>query len=120
MQFSTPELIRERQDAYRRQMQSVNPPNPGYTMNNTIWPGLAKVVEEAGEITQVAGKIMACFGQDTYYGGEDLRGHLQEEAADLIASLTYLIEENKLDKKAISKRVRKKLAKYYQWKESNE
>lgn len=117
MQISTPELIRQRSDQYRKQMQSVN---PGYTMHNVTWPGLSKVIEESGEVLQICGKIMAIRGGDTYYNGEDLRVELENEVSDLLASLTYLIRENDLDKARINRRVQMKLAKYQNWKETNQ
>lgn len=115
--FSTPESIRERSDAYRRQMQSTN---PGYTMNNRTWPGLSKAVEETSEFITVAAKIQAVFGQNTYYNGENLRRHLTEEVADVLASMTFLIQENRLDSEAINRRVVEKLKKYDEWKLTNQ
>jgi len=120
MQISTPELIRERSDAYRRQMQSVNPCNPTYTMGCKVWPGLAKLVEESGEVGQIAGKIMAVFGSATYYDGTNLEAELEKELADLQASITFLIAERKLDVAAIENRKQEKLLKYYRWKARNE
>ncbi|RZK43636.1 MAG: hypothetical protein EOO61_04860 [Hymenobacter sp.] len=118
--FSTPELIRERSNAYRRQMDSTNPKDQGYTMCNETWPGMAKLIEEAGEVTQVCGKIISVRGSPFYYDGTQLRFPLQEELGDLLAAITYVIDENNLDKSVIRSRVTEKLKKYYNWKELNQ
>lgn len=119
MQFSTPELIRQRSDQYLKQMQSANP-GAGYTMQNRNWPGMAKVIEEAGEVLQLCGKIMSIRGATTYFKGEDLRNELQDEIGDLLASLNFLIDENKLDKDVIRNRIIHKLDKYADWKATNQ
>lgn len=120
MQISTPELIRERSDAYRRQMESVNPRTSTYTMACPVWPGMAKLVEESGEVGQICGKIMAVFGSTTYYDGTDLKAELEKELADLQAAITFLITEKSLDVAAIENRKQEKLLKYYHWKARNE
>jgi NTP pyrophosphatase (non-canonical NTP hydrolase) len=119
MKFSTPELIRQRSDQYLKQMQSANP-NAGYTMQNRTWPGMGKVIEEAGEVLQLCGKIMSIRGATTYFNGEDLRKELQDELGDLLASVKFLIEENKLDRNAIETRAISKGRKYADWKATNQ
>lgn len=120
MQISTPELIRERSDQYQKQMDSVNPKSAGYTMSNKVWPGLAKLIEEAGEVTQACGKILACGGGKTYWDGRDLVEPLEEELADLLTAMDYVIIENGLNEKAIQDRYNQKTARYYEWKAANQ
>jgi len=119
MKISTPEMIRQRSEQYAKLMASANP-DAGYTMQNTNWPGLAKVIEESGEVLQICGKIMSIRGASIYYKGEDLRSELEDEVGDLLASLTYLIQENKLDRAKINRRVQYKLARYAIWKDTNQ
>ncbi|WP_326999761.1 hypothetical protein OHA72_32060 [Dactylosporangium sp. NBC_01737] len=59
-----------------------------------VYPGLAKVAEEAGELLQVLGKLVATSGAATHYDGSDLRARLVEECGDLLAALGYLTAAN--------------------------
>lgn len=34
-----------------------------YGFTSDVWPGLAKLIEECGEVLEIAGKIMGCGGQ---------------------------------------------------------
>lgn len=59
-----------------------------------VWPGLAKVAEEAGELVQVIGKLIATAGEPAHYDGSDLRERLVEECGDLLAAIGYLTAAN--------------------------
>lgn len=63
-----------------------------YQLSCHEWPGLAKVIEEVGELGQVFGKIMSNGGHrmDPWVGN-DLGAKLDEEAADLLAALTFMV-----------------------------
>ncbi|MFF5227855.1 hypothetical protein [Dactylosporangium sp. NPDC000521] len=62
-----------------------------------VWPGLAKVAEEAGELLQVAGKLVAMGGRPEHHDGTDLRDRLIEECGDLLAALGYLAAANGIE-----------------------
>lgn len=68
---------------------------PPYSIGSSEWPGLAKVLEEMGELQQVMGKLMA-LGEENYnhWDGSDLRARLEEEIADVLAALCFFIQQN--------------------------
>lgn len=39
-----------------------------YCIGSKEWNGLSKIVEEAGELLQVCGKLMANEGKEIYWG----------------------------------------------------
>jgi NTP pyrophosphatase (non-canonical NTP hydrolase) len=91
-----------------------------YTMHGKVWPGLGKVIEEAGEVIQICGKLTTNSGDSKYYGSVNLRKKLQEEIADLRAALLFVEYENNLDFDFIELRVHEKLNKYYKWKKDKQ
>lgn len=80
-----------------------------------VWPGISKLIEELGEVAQVAGKLIATDGHDVHWEGTNLRERMQEEIADLIAACTFVIEKNGLDSKFIADRVAHKLDLFQHW-----
>jgi hypothetical protein len=58
------------------------------------WPGMAKVIEEMGELQQVFAKIMSCKGETTYWDETDLMVKLIEELADVQAALWFFMTMN--------------------------
>ncbi len=85
-----------------------------------IWPGLSKLIEELGDVAQVAGKLIAADGNDIHWEGTNLRERMHEKIADLIAACTFVIEQNGLSSKLISDRVAHKLSLFRQWHTSQE
>jgi NTP pyrophosphatase (non-canonical NTP hydrolase) len=79
-----------------------------YSITTDIWPGLAKVMEEAGELLQILGKIMSVDGSLNYYDGTDLAERIEEEAADLYAALDFFCEVNNLYARESGRRDRKR------------
>lgn len=86
-----------------------------YSIGSVHWPGLSKLIEEAGEVQQVAGKILGTGGRTDHWDGSDLRERLIEEMADLRAACAFVASLNGLDEEAIAQRERKKLAQFMQW-----
>lgn len=115
-----------------------------YGIGSTVWPGLAKVTEECGELLQLLGKIIArggnldhrwtcggCGGTgsgmlyDTecaecggrgYLGSGDLTGRLHEEIGDLMGALDFLINMNdEIDAQTILRRRGEKRETYERW-----
>lgn len=88
-----------------------------YMLSCKEFPGLAKVVEESGELGQVFGKIMSCGGlRFNPWGGADLGAKLDEEAADLLAALTYMIVNcPHIDEDIVFNRAHRKIALFEEW-----
>jgi hypothetical protein len=88
-----------------------------FNIGSHTWPGVSKVIEEAGEVIQVAGKLLATGGDTRHWDGQgSLRSRLQQEVADLQAALDFVCEVNKLKTK--SRRARK-LALFRKWQKKN-
>jgi NTP pyrophosphatase (non-canonical NTP hydrolase) len=86
-----------------------------FNFGSTNWPGLAKLIEECGEVIQVAGKIMATNGEVAHWDGTDLRDRLQEEIGDLVAAIGFVGEYNDLDLDTVEKRIDKKAELFEKW-----
>lgn len=78
--------------------------------------GLAKLMEECGELVQVAAKKLAYFTTDEHPdGGPPLSVRLSNEMSDVFASITFVIDTLKLDSQAIEQRAKTKLALFQHW-----
>lgn len=78
--------------------------------------GLAKLIEECGELQQVAAKKLACPHTDEHYDGAgSLKERMEDEIADVIASCSFVTETHQLDEARITLRAEKKMALYKQW-----
>lgn len=78
--------------------------------------GLAKLIEECGELVQVAGKRLAYYTTETHPdGGPSLKQRLEDEIADVTAACMFVIETHGLDARRISERTIKKLALFHNW-----
>lgn len=86
-----------------------------FAIGDGEWPGISKLVEEAGEVVQVCGKLMGTRGVAQHWDGSDLRDRLQEELADLQAAITFVMVQCDLDLAAISKRTGVKLETFLAW-----
>jgi len=94
--------------------------DPGpYSIGSDVWPGLAKMAEECGELVQVIGKIMGLGGAENYthWDGNDVRERLEEEVADVWAAMSFLIKHNPIRPDVIGPRMRKKLETFEGWHE---
>ncbi|MGX7896868.1 hypothetical protein [Tsuneonella sp. HG222] len=60
-----------------------------FAFGDDVWPGVAKLVEECGEVQQVAGKLMMRHGDRCHWSG-DLRQMMLEEVADLRAAALFV------------------------------
>lgn len=77
------------------------------------YKGIFKLIEECGEVLQIAGKLGPFPHERHPDGGEDLRERLQKELADLQAAILYVQMENKLN--PMKGRRELKLANFNQW-----
>jgi hypothetical protein len=66
---------------------------PDGAIGSGVWPGLSKLVEECGEVLQVAGKVLA-FPDGDHPDGESVSARLSKETADLAAAIEFLLEAN--------------------------
>lgn len=57
------------------------------------WPGMAKLIEEMGELNQVLGKIMMLGGAVDHWQG-DLTPELVDELGDVTAALVFFVENS--------------------------
>lgn len=90
---------------------------PPYSFGSDVLPGLSKLVEEAGEVMQVCGKILAKGGAVRHWDGTDLAVRFCEELADLQAAIKFVIEANGLNEQKIGVRRAKKLRMYRKWRD---
>lgn len=80
--------------------------------------GIAKLIEECGEVVQDAAKLIATGGTFEYDDGTKVdRDKLWTEVGDLLAAIHYAIEANPdiLPVDKIVERKRNKIAKYRHW-----
>lgn len=78
--------------------------------------GLAKMLEETGELTQVGAKRLAYFTTLTHPDGAgSLKTRMEEEIADVEASCEFVKGPFELDREAIARRRQMKLALFTRW-----
>lgn len=87
-----------------------------------LWPGVAKVQEEAGELQQELGKLVMVGGLDGCHWSGPLRPKIWEETADLVAALQFFVENNATSTESlyVQDRIAEKLAKFREWHEHGE
>lgn len=86
-----------------------------YSIGSSHWPGLSKLIEEAGEVQQVAGKIIATNGEVEHWDGTNLRLRLEDEIADVVAACTFMVSANGLDADRVAVRIEEKLRTFEKW-----
>lgn len=103
-----------------------------FAFSDKDWPGIAKMVEECGELQEVLplvilmkqlgrlvqtqGKLMMIQGGTDHWSG-DLRKALIEEMADVKAAIDFVVEHNlgKRERKMVATRVKNKLKRFERW-----
>lgn len=90
-----------------------------YSIGSDQWPGLAKAMEECGELIQAAAKIMASGGEDTHWDGQGSPfTRLEDEIADVRAAIAFLLQVNPvLDQRQVEARTAFKLDRFRGWHE---
>lgn len=86
-----------------------------FSIGGKLWPGISKLIEEAGEVTQVCGKLIGSRGNIHHWDGSNLKERLQEEMGDLWAAMQMVIKANDLDEDAMQERASSKLALFWKW-----
>lgn len=78
--------------------------------------GLAKLVEECGEVLQIAGKLIAYPGGEHPDGAGNLHDRLENELGDLRAAIQFVVETHRLDgREKIFNRYQSKLIQFREW-----
>jgi len=88
-----------------------------YSIGSQSWPGLSKLIEECGEVLQIAGKIIGANGEDIHFSGINLRAKLAEELADLMAACVFVAQHNNID---YVDRYMAKLRQFMEWHEGQQ
>lgn len=101
------ESVRRLQDIRKRKL---SPAKGGMSQG-----GLTKLIEEAGEVIQVAAKLQAYPSGDHPDGKGDLNTRLEEEIADLEAAIAFVKAEHGLAISAINARMVEKLETFKKW-----
>ena len=78
--------------------------------------GLTKLIEECGELVQIAAKKQAYFDTDTHPDGKgSMKRRLEEEMADVIAACVLVAENFGLNQDFLEQRALKKLELFRSW-----
>ena len=78
--------------------------------------GLVKLIEECGELSQIAAKKMAYPDVDDHPDGKgSMKLRMEEEIADVIAACGFISEKFNLDSDAILKRATVKHNLFNKW-----
>lgn len=88
-----------------------------FNIGSKKWPGLSKLIEEAGEVQQVCGKLIATDGEIQHWDGSNLKVRLEEEIGDVLAACKFVERHCALDAGAIAIRRAQKLAMFVGWHE---
>ena len=77
--------------------------------------GLTKLMEECGELVQIAAKKVAYPDVDIHPDGQNLNARLIEEMGDVLAAITFVATKIGLDTAAIFVRAEEKKQLYQEW-----
>lgn len=78
--------------------------------------GLAKLIEECGELQQVAGKRLAYYTTDDHPdGGIKLQIRMEREMGDVMAAIEFVASKFGLEWEAIIERKQQKFNQFVRW-----
>jgi NTP pyrophosphatase (non-canonical NTP hydrolase) len=77
--------------------------------------GLNKLMEECGELTQIAAKKAAYPDAQVHPDGQNINVRLEEEIADVIAAANFVMQKFNLNCAAVHHRSELKLLKFQAW-----
>jgi NTP pyrophosphatase (non-canonical NTP hydrolase) len=86
-----------------------------FSIGGKVWPGISKLVEEAGEVIQVCGKLIALRGGTAHWDGSDLAERLESELGDLIAAASFVMRHNGLDEERVIAQADRKIDLFETW-----
>jgi NTP pyrophosphatase (non-canonical NTP hydrolase) len=82
--------------------------------------GLAKLLEECGELVQIASKKLAYFHTDQHPDGAgSLQERMEDEMGDVLAAITFCIFSFGLNAERIQARTKMKLERFMAWHEDS-
>lgn len=88
---------------------------PPLSIGQTIWPGLAKLLEESGELQQVIGKLAAYPG-GAHPDGTLLIDRLHDEIADVMAACDFVVMVNpRINHGRVEQRRERKRGRFLGW-----
>lgn len=91
-----------------------------FSIGSEVWPGLSKLIEECGELLQVAGKLMATHGSPEHWDG-DLIPRLVEEIGDVQGAIGFFIFVNpEIDRGQVMERAIAKHRLFEKWHEEGD
>ena len=94
---------------------------PRFQFASDVWPGLAKLSEECGEVVQVVGKIIGTAGTMEFRDGRKVgRERLVDELGDLTAIAQFVIDHalTKDERTEVTRRARRKRAQFKEWRKT--
>lgn len=100
------------------QLKAIFMAAPVYTLPvhpDEQWKGIFKVVEEAGELLTVLGKMGAFPSGEHPDGKGNLVMRAMDEIADLNAAQSYFVQKNGLDAIYLEHRTQSKFKQFLQW-----
>lgn len=86
-----------------------------FAIGQKEWPGIAKLIEECGEVIQICGKLIATGGRTDHWSGLDLREELEDEMADVRAAIEFVMAYSNLDVRRIQDRAKMKYHLFEKW-----
>lgn len=86
-----------------------------FSIGSAVWPGVSKLIEECGEVVQVAGKLLGAKGERAHWDGSDLKERLESELGDLVAAINFVTIHCGLDDDAIVRRSVEKIRAFTRW-----
>jgi|AraplaMF_Col_mMF_1032025.scaffolds.fasta_scaffold10664_2 NTP pyrophosphatase (non-canonical NTP hydrolase) len=107
-----------------------------FAIGSALWTGLSKLLEEGGEVIdamadyamyktlgrlhQIGNKLVGTGGLIKHWDGRDLRRNLEDEIADLEATIKFFKRHNGLDEKRMARRTALKFKKFEYWQHKTE
>lgn len=80
--------------------------------------GVAKLIEECGELTQILGKKLAYWHTDVHPDGAgSINERIEQEMGDVRAAMSFVMDRLDLDVIAINERAAKKFRLFKSWDE---
>lgn len=86
-----------------------------YSIGSSHWPGISKLIEEAGEVIQVAGKLLGSGGVVEHWDGTNLKTRLEDEIGDVLAATDFVVRHCGLDPVAVEARRLVKRTLFEKW-----
>lgn len=88
---------------------------PSYSFGSELMPGLSKMIEEMGELSQIIGKIQAVGHMGEHYNVRNLEKELVREMGDVRAAIAAFTEINGLSKEDVMQRESDKFLLFKRW-----